>query len=154
MPVFYTKPVLRDLSQGARIAYVRQFRHMTQEELGEKIEMSPGRRRNRICRYERGTRNPKDDRVEKMAEVLEINEAMIKSYDFMDPMDIVYILLWLEDVSPDYILKSSGAESFVNNTSTCIKKALKEWQSVKNKLKKGEISETEYTEWKLTHIWE
>ena len=41
MPVFYTKPVLRDLSQGARIAYVRQFRHMTQEELGEKIEMSP-----------------------------------------------------------------------------------------------------------------
>ena len=154
MPVFYTKPVLRDLSQGARIAYVRQFRHMTQEELGEKIEMSPGRRRNRICRYERGTRNPKDDRVEKMAEVLEINEAMIKSYDFKDPMDIVYILLWLEDVSPDYILKSSGAESFVNNTSTCIKKALKEGQSVKNKLKKGEISETEYTEWKLTHIWE
>ena len=136
MPVFYTKPVLRDLSQGARIAYVRQFRHMTQEELGEKIEMSPGRRRNRICRYERGTRNPKDDRVEKMAEVLEINEAMIKSYDFKDPMDIVYILLWLEDVSPDYILKSSGAESFVNITSTCIKKALKEWQSVKNKLKK------------------
>ena len=154
MPVFYTKPVLRDLSQGARIAYVRQFRHMTQEELGEKIEMSPGRRRNRICRYERGTRNPKDDRVEKMAEVLEINEAMIKSYDFKDPMDIVYILLWLEDVSPDYILKSSGAESFVNNTSTCIKKALKECQSVKKKLKKGEISETEYTEWKLTHIWE
>ena len=154
MTVFYTKPVLRDLSQGARIAYVRQFRHMTQEELGEKIEMSPGRRRNRICRYERGTRNPKDDRVEKMAEVLEINEAMIKSYDFKDPMDIVYILLWLEDVSPDYILKSSGAESFVNKTSTCIKKALKEWQSVKNKLKKGEISETEYTEWKLTHIWE
>lgn len=154
MPVFYTKPVLRDLSQGARIAYVRQFRHMTQEELGEKIEMSPGRRRNRICRYERGTRNLKDDRVEKIAEVLEINEAMIKSYDFKYPMDIVYILLWLEEVSPDYILKSSGAESFVNNTSTCIKKALKEWQSVKNKLKKGEISETEYTEWKLIHKWE
>ena len=62
MPVYYTKPVLRDLSQGARIAYVRQFRHMTQEELEAKIEMSPGRRRNRICRYERGTRNPKDDR--------------------------------------------------------------------------------------------
>ena len=127
---------------------------MTQEELGEKIEMSPGRRRNRICRYDRGTRNPKDDRVEKMAEVLEINVAMIKSYDFKNPMDIVYILLWLEDVSPDYILKSSGAKSFVNNTSTCIKKALKEWQSVKNKLKKVEISETEYTEWKFTHKWE
>lgn len=83
---------------------------MTQEELEEKIEMTPERRRNRICRYERGTRNPKDDRVEKMAEVLEKNEAMIKSYDFKDPMDIVYI--------------------------------------------KGEISETEYTEWKLTHKWE
>lgn len=69
-------------------------------------------------------------------------------------MDIVYILLWLEEVSPDYILKSSGAESFVNNTSTCIKKALKEWQSVKNKLKKGEISEMEYIEWKLIHKWE
>ena len=50
--------------------------------------------------------------------------------------------------------QGSLTASLVNNTSTCIKKALKEWQSVKNKLKKGEISETEYTEWKLTHKWE
>ena len=79
---------------------------------------------------------------------------MIKSYDFKDPMDIVYVLLWLEDVSPDYILKPSGLETLTNNTSSCIKKALKEWKAVKNKLKKGEISYTEYTEWKLTHKWE
>ena len=55
---------------------------------------------------------------------------------------------------PDYILKSSGLEPLTNNTSACIKKALKEWSTVKNKLKKGEISDTEYTEWKLTHKWE
>jgi len=39
-----------------------------------------------------------------MAEVLNINKDMLKCYDYKDPMDIVYFLLWIEEVSPYYVL--------------------------------------------------
>ena len=31
MRLFYVKPELRDLSQGSRIAFVRQLRHLSQD---------------------------------------------------------------------------------------------------------------------------
>lgn len=33
MRVIYSKPELKDLSQGSRIAFIRQFRYMTQDEV-------------------------------------------------------------------------------------------------------------------------
>lgn len=37
MRLYYIRPELRDLSQGSRIAFVRQFRHMTQDEVAGKL---------------------------------------------------------------------------------------------------------------------
>ncbi len=37
MRVLYTKPVLRDLSQGSRIAFIRQFRLMSQHTVADKL---------------------------------------------------------------------------------------------------------------------
>lgn len=38
MRVIYSKPELKDLSQGSRIAFIRQFRYMTQDEVSDKLE--------------------------------------------------------------------------------------------------------------------
>lgn len=38
MRLMYLKPVLRDLSQGSRIAFVRQFRRMTQDDVSDELE--------------------------------------------------------------------------------------------------------------------
>ena len=37
MRLLYMKPKLVDLSQGSRIAFVRQFRHMTQDEVSDRL---------------------------------------------------------------------------------------------------------------------
>ena len=37
MRLIYTKPKLRDLSQGSRIAFVRQFRFLTQDDVSENL---------------------------------------------------------------------------------------------------------------------
>ena len=39
MRLLYTKPELKDLSQGSRIAFIRQFRLMTQDEVFDKLEI-------------------------------------------------------------------------------------------------------------------
>lgn len=36
MRLIYTKPKLKDLSQGSRIAFARQFRYMTQDNVSDK----------------------------------------------------------------------------------------------------------------------
>ena len=63
MRLIYTKPKLRDLSQGSRIAFVRQFRHMSQNDLSDKLGISGECKRRTMTRYEKGNRNPKEERT-------------------------------------------------------------------------------------------
>ena len=52
MRLTYLKPVLKELSQGARIAFSREFRHLTQDDVAEKIGLNSKARRRTITRYE------------------------------------------------------------------------------------------------------
>lgn len=40
MRLIYTKPKLKDLSQGSRIAFIRQFRLMTQDDVSDKLGLT------------------------------------------------------------------------------------------------------------------
>ena len=59
MRLIYTKPELRDLSQGSRIAFVRQFRLLTQDDVSNKLGLIGDCKRRTMTRYERGDRNSK-----------------------------------------------------------------------------------------------
>ncbi len=93
MRLMYLKPRLKDLSQGSRIAFVRQFRQLTQDELADKLELNGERKRRTIARYENSTRVPKVDRLLEIANILNVEINVIKEYDFKEPADIVYILI-------------------------------------------------------------
>ena len=71
MRILYTKPELVDLSQGSRIAFARQFRFMTQDDVSDKLGLTGECKRRTITRYEKGNRNPKDDRTSKIAKILD-----------------------------------------------------------------------------------
>lgn len=47
-----------------------------------------------MARYEGDDRNPKEDRLLEIANILNIN--CIKKYNFNNNEDIIYSLLWLE----------------------------------------------------------
>jgi len=45
MRLLYSKPELRDLSQGSRISFARQFRFMSQHELADKLGITGDNKR-------------------------------------------------------------------------------------------------------------
>lgn len=72
MRVIYSKPELKDLSQGSRIAFIRQFRYMTQDEVSDKLGLTGECKRRTMTRYEKGYRNPKSDRTKELSDILKV----------------------------------------------------------------------------------
>ncbi len=69
MRLLYTKPKLKNMSQGARIAFVRQFRLMTQDNVSDKLGITGECKRRTMTRHEKGNRNPKEERVREIAKI-------------------------------------------------------------------------------------
>ena len=151
MRLIYTKPLLKDLSQGSRIAFVRQFRLMTQDEVSDKLGLTGECKRRTMTRYEKGNRNPKNDRTMEIAHILNVNIASIKKYDYKNVEDIIYTLMWLEELLPNYHIDLSDVSSVKNNTILELKKFLDEWNIMRNKRMKREISYNDYIDWKLNY---
>ena len=102
---FYAYLELRDLSQGSRIAFARHFRHKTQDYVSKELGLTGDCRRRSMTRYEKGDRNPKEDRAKEIAKILKINYHSIKQYDFKDSTDIFYLFMWMEELYPNLVLK-------------------------------------------------
>lgn len=151
MRLLYTKPELDDLSQGSRIAFARQFRFMTQDEVSDKLGLTGECKRRTMTRYEKGDRNPKDDRTLELSKILNVSFNAIKKYDFKDPIDIFYTLMWLEELIPRYQIDLSNIPNINDDNINQIKRFLNEWELMRNKRYKREISYEEYIEWKLTY---
>ena len=145
----YTKPELKDLSQGSRIAFVRQFRLMTQDEVSDKLGLTGECKRRTMTRYEKGERNPKDDRTYELSKILKVNYNAIKKYDFKDQSDILYTLMWLEELLPRYQIDLSRIPSINDDNIIKFKEFINEWEEMRIKRFKREISYEQYVEWKL-----
>ncbi len=152
MRLLYTKPKLEDLSQGSRIAFVRQFRTMSQDEVSDRLGLTGECKRRSMTRYEEGDRNPKDDRTNEIANILSVNYNAIKKYDFKDPIDIIYMFMWMEELIPNYIIDLSKVPRVNDNYINIIKIFIKEWDLMRTKRIRKEISFEEYIDWKLNYV--
>ena len=150
MAVYYSRPRLKSLKQGDRLAFVRQFRRMSQQELGERIGMPPVHARTLVCRLEKHDRDLKPDRLEAIATVLNVNAAMLKRWDFEDPADLYYQLLWIEELCPDYHFRHSIRTRPENKTHAFLNEKYEAWKEMRRKYGDLRISFEEYWEWKLT----
>lgn len=151
MRLLYTKPELEDLSQGSRIAFARQFRFMTQDQVSDKLGLTGECKRRTMTRYEKGDRNPKDDRTLEIAKILNVSFNAIKKYDFKNPIDIFYTLMRLEELIPRYQINLSNVPNINDDNINQIKNFINDWELMRNKRFKREISYEEYIEWKLTY---
>ena len=154
MKLMYSRPILRDLSQGARIAFVRQFRAKTQDEIAGLLGATGEYRRRTMTRYEKGDRNPATARAKLIAELLNVNYHAIKQYDYKEPLDFIYTLLWVEELLPNYHFDVDDV--FITDVDflNTINAFLKEWEIMKKKRKNREIKYSTYIEWKLSYSFE
>ena len=89
MKYVYLKPELKNLSQGERIAFVRQFRGLTQDNVSEELGLTGENKRRAMTRYEKGERSPKKDRLLEFAKILNVNVNCIREYNFTKIEDII-----------------------------------------------------------------
>ena len=148
MLIIYSKSSLENLSQGERISYIRQLRMMSQDEVSDKLGLKGECKRRTMTRYERGDRNPKLYRVEELSKILQVNINSIKQYDFNKTIDIIYFLLWLEELIPN--IQIEFEETFINKNKE-LKLFFEEWKRMKLKRRKKEISYFQYTDWKFNY---
>ena len=154
MRLLYTKPKVKDMSQGSRIAFARQFRLMTQDNVSDKLGLTGECKRRTMTRYEKGNRNPKEDRAREIANILDVNYNAIKKYDFIETIDIIYYLMWLEELLLNYQIDLSNVANVDEKQILIIKKFVSEWSIIKNKRQKREITYNEYINWKLNYTLE
>ncbi|MCR5203126.1 MAG: helix-turn-helix domain-containing protein [Lachnospiraceae bacterium] len=124
---------------------------MTQEQLGIALGLRGEKIRNRICRYERDGRIPKGDRLNEIAEILQISEGMLRNYNFIDSSDFVYQMFWVEELIPDFEFFLRKKYVPLVDTTETFASAYRDWRREQIKLEKKLIDRREYVEWKLTY---
>ena len=151
MKYIYLKTELENLSQGERIAFVRQVRRMSQDELADKLGFTGESKRRGVARYERGDRVPKEDRLKEIAGILNVNVKCLKEFDFRNDEDMIYMLLWMEEMYPRMDIDLDIPEYFPLKRDKKLGKFMREWKVIREKRCNHEITYDEYIEWKLQY---
>lgn len=142
--VYYSMPILDDLSQGSRIAYIRQFRNLSQDDVSDSLGLIGESKRRTVTRYEKGDRTPKEERLKELSRILLTNINMIKVYDFKSESDLAYLLLWLE-------IKYPKLRIDIDTKTEKFNKFLETWNEMRLKYQSGKIKLEDYIEWKITY---
>ena len=151
METIFLKPRLYDLSQGSRIAFVRQFRTMSRKDISNKLKLKGDNIKKTFWRYEKCHRSPTPERLKELADILDVTIDSIKIYSLDSTNDLIYQMLWMEEIYPDFKIQLGKSERGVYYDQNAIDIFLSEWNDTKQKLKKGKINYFEYLEWKLNY---
>ena len=126
-----------------KVKYLRQYRNMTQKELGLKIGFAERSAGVRIAQYESGTRFPKQDKIDKIADALNFQSAVFQ-IPFFDDVKILLeqIPKWEELLGKDFKLLTS-----VKNKTA---KTIYDWLSFYLKYLEDSYSNEDYEKWIYT----
>ena len=138
---------------GDKIHRIRDFRGMTQKQLGMAVGFDEKPADVRIAQYESGTRTPKQALVERLAEVLDINPRFLADDEILGAEGVMMMLFELDEHYPisveDCTDEDGNKRKGIIFGSILLNDFFAEWQRRKKDLADGKISKAEYTEWKL-----
>lgn len=124
---------------------------MTQKQLGIAVGFPENSADIRIAQYERGSRLPKAELIEKLAETLNVSPAALTVPDIETPNGIIQMFFALEDI---YGLEIDAADGGIVlhfrsvRSNEELRAALVEWLNKALLLRGKEISFEEYDEWR------
>ena len=147
--MMFLKPFLKNLSQGARLEYVREFRHMSKDEVADYFGFGGESKTRSISRYENNSRVPHNGKLEEFAKLYNVNINAIKEFDYDNPIDTIYMFMWLEEQFPRYELIIDYDKYRWTEYNTNVQKGIQRWKEMRMKKENKEITDEEYIEWKL-----
>ena len=125
---------------GKRIRYFRGRKDLTQKELGGLIGFSESTAEVRIAQYERGRRKPKQELINKMAEVLDVNPHALMVPDLNTPVGVIHTMFALEDeYGMRIVSKASDSE---------MDRLLEAYEYMRFFYTIGQISKEAYDKWR------
>lgn len=141
---------------GERIRFFRNLRGMTQKYLGQVVGFPEKTADIRMAQYESGSRTPKTDLTNKLAEVFDISPQVLSVPDIDSYTGLMHTLFALEDL---YGFKIDRLDCEIcirinrQNGSTFAKMTglLKPWEEMAQKYRNGEISREEYDQWRYRY---
>ena len=141
---------------GERIRFIRNLRGMTQKYLGTAVGFPEKTADIRLAQYEAGTRTPKADLIEKLAEALDVCPVALDVPDIDSYIGLMHTLFALEDI---YGFKIDKLDDEVcirldknrGSMSMSLFEDLSAWQKEAEKYRNGEITKDEYDAWRYTY---
>ena len=149
MKNYFFKPELENLSQGARLKFVRELRYMSKSNVAAFLQLGGEKPTDSVDKYERNAREPQTQRLEALAELFDVNSFAIRKYNFVDPNEVIYYYMCEEELYPysEFIIDIDAmTKTFYNEE---IIRGLEAWKEMRERRENGEISDMEYLEWKL-----
>lgn len=144
------------MATGERIKHFRNLRGMTMKYLGQEVGFSESTADVRLAQYESGSRTPKADLIEKLAEALEVSPRALAVPDIDNYIGLAHTLFTLEDrygLKVDEIdgevclrLDKSKGMTYLNMLDILLA-----WQEQAAKLEAGEITKADYDQWRYTY---
>lgn len=166
------------MSIGMRIKRIREFRKLTQKELGIQCGFNEDNADVRIRQYENDSKIPREENLKNISKVLKISYSVLMPGSEYE--ELIENLLWAEEVFGEIDLFSFSvlneqpkgevdfgwkydakynrydAEGWLSNVpigmtfrNSEINIFLKEWYQIKRELIQGKITQDEYFEWKI-----
>lgn len=144
------------MATGERIKHFRNLRGMTMKYLGQEVGFSESTADVRLAQYESGSRTPKADLIEKLAEALEVSPRALAVPDIDNYIGLAHTLFTLED---RYGLKVGEIDGEVclrldkskGMTYLNMLDILLAWQEQAAKLEAGKITKADYDQWRYTY---
>ena len=149
MSSYFFRPGLRDLTKGARLAFARKFRYLDEKNVAEYFGLGGNDPARTIRDYERNATKPLQGRLEELANLYEVSIDAIRDYDLSNPIDLIYIAMWQEELMPYFDINIDDISNNINEYVKDVVKGLNKWKEMKEKRENLEIPIQEYIDWKL-----
>ena len=138
---------------GERIRFFRNLRGMTQKYLGIQVGFPEKTADIRMAQYESGSRSPKADLTESLANVLGVSPLALSVPDIDSYNGLMHTLFTLEDLYGLKIAKNDGElclqlDKGMGVNYLTMFDMFSAWQEQAEKLKNGEITKEEYDQWR------
>ena len=141
---------------GERIRFFRNLRGMTQKDLGTVVGFPEKTADIRMAQYESGSRTPKADLTNKLAEVFEISPQALSVPDIDSYIGLMHTLFTLEDRYGLTIEKTENGVSIYadpkkGTDAAELSEMLNAWAEQSEKYHNSDINRDEYDKWRYNY---
>lgn len=141
---------------GERIRFFRNLRGMTQKYLGTVVGFPEKTADIRMAQYESGSRTPKADLTESLADVLGVSPLALSVPDIDSYLGLMHTLFTLEDRYGLTIEKTENGVSIYadpkkGTDAAELSEMLNAWAEQAEKYHNGDISREDYDKWRYNY---